>query len=379
MTSELRDDSGLIRDDHHVLPEATPASIPADAENRQAFQSVLADQGPAFENGLENTNGTSHQQCPAEADNSSFQQRAQQSNSGQTTMVGPYQRPSKVIVLKWKQHKRRAIDEERPLFRSGRELPNAATVYQNESIDEGTKRRRLGNLDPTPALPRPDGSLDNNTSDVGSPIHNLARPAVDTNQSKLCQAATKPPDGGAESLSPKERLPASGSKAPSIPDKVGQQEQTDQGPANSKVGLQWSFWLLDPRQPGGRLTSWPGKNSGLQSVHYVFEKTTELLETDAYDGIQFLFKLNNQGGEVKFHVTKGASEEFQTMKDWAPKKLKEKMIETGKKATAIDITLRPVGLKEVHADQNAATTTATVEDQDLYGMEALFEERLGSS
>lgn len=67
------------------------------------------------------------------------------------------------------------------------------------------------------------------------------------------------------------------------------------------------------------------------------------------------------------------------MKDWAPKKLKEKMIETGKKATAIDITLRPVGLKEVHADQNAATTTATVEDQDLYGMEALFEERLGSS
>lgn len=359
-----------MRDDRHVLPVATLASIPADAEDRQDSLSVLADQSPAFEKGLENTDDTSRQQCPTEADNSGFQQRAQQSNLGQTTMVGPYQRPSKVIVLKWKQQKRRAREEEPPQSESRRESSSGASVNQNESIDEGTKRRRLGNLNSTPALPQPNGSLENNTSDVGSPINSLARPAVDTHQSKLCQAATKPPDGGAESLSPKERLPASGSKTPSIPDKVGQHGQTDQGPANSKVGLRWSTWLLDPRKPGGCLTAWPGKSPVLQSIHYVFEKTTELLGTDAYDGIQYLFKLNNQAGEVIFHVTKGASEEFRTMKEWAPRKLKERVIETGKKATAIDITLRPVGLTAVGANENAVM--ATVEDQDLYGIDALF-------
>lgn len=346
MTSESRDDPDLVRDVHQDRPDGTTACISADPENNEGFLSGLAHQSLALEEGLLNVDQASHQQSPTETDNSTSEQRAQQSDAGQTAMVGPYQRPSKVIVLKWKQRKR-----------------------QHGSLDEGRKRQCLEDMVSIPAPPQPNGSLDSNNLDTGYPVDkDLGLPVISTHHSSSSQAAAKPPDGGSDNHSQKERTPTSGNEPPNTRDNVPGRDQGEPGQGATKVGLKQSIWLLDPRKPGGSVQPWPERKLLSQSIQYVFNKTTELLRTDGYDGIQFLFRLDNRAGECTFRVAKGAPHEFQLMKDSVQEQLMKAIARNGRKATAVELTLEPLGLAEVDSGRSATT-----EDQDACGFDAFFE------
>ena len=284
--------------------------------------------------------------------------------------VGPYRRRSKVVVLKWQQHKRPATDGGPPEAGGRLTSSNQAAVNHGEGSPEGTKRRRIHDLDSNSASTRPTGNPDDNKSVGDCDVAGSEDPIVGAHRHSPSQAATERPNATVDSLGPKEQPPVTGSDASSATDRIPRKEQASPGQGEPKVGLPFLVWLLDPRPPGWSLELWGGPKPLSLSVLDVFDETTKLLGSDEYDGIQFSFKLDNQAGEWKFPIRRGASEAFQIMKENAPKKMKQAMDKSGKKAKAVELTLKPLGLVEAASSKGA--TTEAEGDQEGYGIDALF-------
>jgi len=91
--------------------------------------------------------------------------------------------------------------------------------------------------------------------------------------------------------------------------------QADEPGPSSRHSPTFPIWILDPRTPGRSLERWAGSSPLSQSVQYVFDKATELLETNDFEVIRFRFQLVAKDAEWKWRVAKGESEYFETMKE----------------------------------------------------------------
>jgi len=359
-TSSLGDEQHLKSASHNAHQQTESSLNRADASKPESILSSVSDEESNSEEAAMNAEDSEYEDSPTRG--SSASDHSHRSGSeGHVPVVRSDQSASKVVVLKCRQLKKRGADKE--AAQEGKRLnsPSRHIVEHDADHEQRAKRARI--REPVSDLDAnvfPNTAKHDSTDTEGHRKRCGAMIAETHMNGEAPEHAIIPSNDGAGNCGLTD-MPSTARREPG---------QADEPGPSSRHSPTFPIWILDPRTPGRSLERWAGSSPLSQSVQHVFDKATELLETNDFEVVRFRFQLVAKDVEWKWRVAKGESEYFETMKEESKIKMNDVLKKSGTDAKALELIIEPLGLAGVEVSRSA--TAEDTDDKAVYGLDAWY-------
>ncbi|KAI9879190.1 MAG: hypothetical protein M1830_009265 [Pleopsidium flavum] len=350
-TSSPRDEQNLKSASHDAHPNAERSLSRVERESENV---LIPDQDSKSGEGLMSAEDSEYEDSPTREGSSASEHSLGNGSEGHVPVVRSDQSASKVVVLKCRQLKKRGTDK-RPA-QGGKRLrsPDRPLVEHEADHEQRAKRARMREPESSFEINELPNTARRNITDTEGHRERCETIIAEThnNGAPVEHAVTAPNDGEDDSGVTVNQ--ATALREPLI-DQCRDQEpgQTEEHPPDSIHSPTFPIWLLDPRTPGRSLEAWTGSSPLSQPIQYVFDKATQLLETNDFEVLRFRFQLGDEDMEWKWRVANGESDLFERMKIVSKTKMEDVLEKSVNNAKTLELTIEPMGLAGVEISRSA--------------------------